>query len=110
MNGIEHSAMMAVRDRMLDRFEVLASERNLREDFIDDGNGGQILAWQQHEVIGMTVAVNEERAKFGKPPVNRWDVETAERQACGHCDYATKCALYCAELVYGVFPLVKEVP
>ena len=54
--------------------------------------------WVLYERETMLSLVNEQRAKDGKPPINREELLRAERTACGHVDYSRKFALYCAEL------------
>ena len=109
MTGREHGSMRATAARLRDRFAELAAERDKcgRDDFTADGH---MFRWQEYELFGMLTAVNDERAGLGKPPVAFPAVEMAERQAAGHSDYARKFPWYCAEIVHGVFPLVKEPP
>ena len=109
MTGRQHESLRATAARLRERFAALAAERGKpgRDDYTADG---QTLRWQEYELFGMLTAVNDERAGLGKQPVAMAAVEVAERQACGHCDYASKWPWYCAELVHGVFPLVRELP
>lgn len=39
-----------------------------------------------------------------KPPLTSAQIERVEQWACGHSDYSSKFALYCAELVLDVGP------
>lgn len=89
---------LAVRDRLLAELTDAATQRHLREDFIDTPTGPE-LAWVEYERNRMLGLVNTERAARGLPPVDMADVAKADRLAGGHADYATKYALYCAELV-----------
>lgn len=75
-----------------------ASKRPLRSDLVDVG-GRSELGWVVFERDTMFDAVTRERAKLGKAPVPMKDVERVETMAMGHCDYSSKFALYCAELV-----------
>lgn len=59
-----------------------------------------VSEWIVHEREVLLAAVNEERAKIGRKPIPMGDVVRVERMACGHSDYSSKLALYCAELVY----------
>lgn len=43
-------------------------------------------------------AINCERSKRCLPDIERSEVVAVERSAAGHVDYASKFALYCAEL------------
>lgn len=106
MTGAEHAAMRECAARLSDRFTDLASRR--REPRMQEFTADGTLRWQRHELLGMLEAVNNERAALGKPPAALAAIESADGQACGHVDYASKFPFYCAEIVYGVFPLVKE--
>jgi len=77
-----------------------AKDRDKREQFIPRANGsGTEPAWAVHERELMHKAVNQERAKRSKKPVDLTEVTSVEQLALGHVDYAHKYALYCAELV-----------
>jgi hypothetical protein len=107
MTGREHEAMRDVSRRMLDRFTGLAARRDeprMQERTAD----GKSLRWQRYELLGMLEAVNSERGALGQPPVTIQAIESADGQARGHADYARKLAWYCAEIVYGAFPLINE--
>lgn len=56
--------------------------------------------WQRLEVDFMHARVNLVRAMRGHPPIERAEIEKADRCASGHSDYALKFALYCRDLVY----------
>ena len=77
-----------------------AKDRDKREQFLPRADGtGTEPAWVIHERKLMHEAVNQERAKRSKKPINMTDVKRVEQLALGHVDYAHKYALYCAELV-----------
>lgn len=99
--------LRAVKRRLKDRFTALSADRGKdgMHEFLPDG---RTLRWQVRELRGMLAAVNSERRELGKPPVDEQAIRLAEQQACGHADYADKWPWYCAEIVYGVFPLARE--
>jgi hypothetical protein len=103
LTGREHQALRDTKGRLQGRFTELASERGKRME-----HNGRELAWQRHELLGMLAAVNNERAALGRPPVDIRVIELADQLACGHVDYADKWPWYCAEIVFGVFPLARE--
>jgi hypothetical protein len=107
LTGREHGALIETKDRLLARFTELAAERDrpTRQEYTADRKE---LRWQRHEKLGMLTAVNNERALLGKPPVGIAVIKLAEQQACGHSDYADKWPFYCAEIVFGIFPLARE--
>lgn len=90
---------LALRDKMYRVFFEASSERDQRQNFVD----GRYPEWVIYERQRMWETVNQERAKLGKPPVEISVVERVERIACGHVDYSSKYALYCAELVLDDF-------
>lgn len=53
------------------------------------------------EINFMHHAVNHRRSERGLPNVDRDAIVRVEQWACGHSDYSSKFALYCAELVLG---------
>lgn len=55
-------------------------------------------AWVLAELQAMCDAVNVIRLERGRPLVTVQEVERVETGALGHTDYASKFALYCAEL------------
>jgi hypothetical protein len=55
--------------------------------------------WIIYERDQLLRAVNRERSRRGKPPVESARLESVERRAVGHSDYSSKYALYSAELV-----------
>ena len=107
MTGREHEQMRDTATRLGDRFTELAAQRGRpgRQEYTADRTE---LRWQRFELLGMLETVNNERAALGKPSVDLAAIRLADGQACGHVDYARKFPWYCAEIVYGVFPLVKD--
>lgn len=57
------------------------------------------LSWIETERMTMFNAVNSERIKRGLDPIDLKAIMRAENFACGHTDYSTKFALYCAEII-----------
>lgn len=92
--------LLAVRDDMLRVLQDAAKHRKLREAIDDRGDP----AWVGYEREAMHAEVSRIRADRGLPPVGIEHVARVEQLACGHIDYATKYALYCAELAVGVTP------
>ena len=56
-------------------------------------------SWSMLECGVLIVEINRRRECLRKVFVKIEDVERVQRMAHGHSDYATKFALYCAELV-----------
>jgi hypothetical protein len=95
---------LALRDRFLETLSTAQKERGKRAaQPVPRGEPG----WMIFERETMHAAVNDERRARGLAPVTLRDVEVVERCASGHCDYSTKFALYCAEIVFGVSPNVR---
>lgn len=78
---------IVLRDQLL---EVLSKVQKLR---------GLDSDWIFRERQAMLNAVNREREKLKKSMLTEEDIRFVEQIACGHCDYSSKFALYCAELV-----------
>lgn len=76
-----------LRDLFLAKLVEAQKQRHTRDD------------WIEFERTTLFEAVNQERASRGLPPVSLADVMRVESFACGHVDYSSKFALYCAELV-----------
>jgi hypothetical protein len=91
---MDHLERRAVRDRLLAVLVKAMKERSARNETHRGETG-----WVAYERAVMHVAVNEERAKLEKPPVDDGKIRSAESKAFGHSDYAEKFALYCTELV-----------
>ena len=62
-------------------------------------NDGSPPRWIAHERETMHRETNRLRAELGKDAIELHQVMTVEELARGHIDYASKFALYCAELV-----------
>lgn len=62
-------------------------------------NFGRPLQWVTYERETMYRETNRLRAELGKKSIEMAEILTAENLATGHVDYASKFALYCAELV-----------
>lgn len=60
------------------------------------------LDWIDVELDVMHHAVNCERSKHGLPDLDRTVIVRASALAAGHSNYASKFALYCAELALGM--------
>lgn len=87
MNVNNTSDLRPLRDRLLQSLSKAQEQRRQRED------------WIEYERNSMFDAVTRERTLLGKGPISMELVERAESMACGHVDYSSKFALYCAELV-----------
>lgn len=96
----ETRTKLAIRDALEALLIATANRRHLNDELVD-GPDGPECAWVAVERRAMLAAVNVNRAEFGLPPVDEATVARLERQACGHCDYTAKYALYCAELAVG---------
>ncbi|WP_157831590.1 hypothetical protein [Microbacterium hominis] len=83
------------RQRLLTALLEEADLRSSRNGF-DDESGE--LEWVVSERQRMLAEVNGIRRSTGADPVTAEQIKNAERPAIGHSDYATKFALYCAEL------------
>lgn len=88
---------LALRDALLKTLVDASKLRHLRGSFNEAGE----LGWVIHERELMHQETNRYRAGRGLPPVDLAEVARVERQAEGHSDYASKFALYCAELAVG---------
>lgn|SRR5512139_1515154 len=86
MRSIE--CLLLTRKAML---SILTSQHSRRGEY----RGTQ---WMDVEIDVMHHAVNCERSKRALPDIDRATVVNVERMAAGHSDYASKFALYCAEL------------
>jgi len=62
-------------------------------------NDGRPPRWISYEREQMLLETNRLRAELGKEPVEQEQIVHAEELALGLSDYASKYALYCAELV-----------
>jgi len=96
---------LALHDKFLRILQEAAKERPKREGFVPAPGGGRLgftePGWVDYERQRMFEAVNWERHLRGIPQVTPQQIIRVETQACGHTDYASKYALYCAELALG---------
>lgn len=93
-----------MRDRMLAIFQAAAKERPQRNDLLPVPGGKSYereFGWVVFERETMWAAVNKERDARGLKPVSLLVVQKVEQFATGHSDYASKFALYSAELAVG---------
>lgn len=86
--------LIDVRDSIL---AVLTAQQSKRNSYDLEG-------WIAAERQVMLDATNAWRAKLGAPTVVESDIRRVEQWACGHSDYSSKFALYCAELALGCGP------
>lgn len=86
--------LILIRDRILAK---LSDSQKKRQDY-------EGCEWIAAERQVMFEATNAERRARHLPPVTPADIERIERWACGHSDYSSKFALYCAELAIGEVP------
>lgn len=96
----EHRRFLAVRDELLKTLRQAAVHRDTRPEL--DANGEP--AWVAYERQMMHDEVNAYRHDAGLPDVDLAEVARVEQQACGHVDYGSTYALYCAELACGISP------
>ena len=80
--------------------EALAAAQYERDKRRNIGSDGQ-PEWIAHEFHVMHDETNRLRARLGRGPVDAEPIRHAEQMACGHIDYTTKFALYCADVVMG---------
>jgi hypothetical protein len=91
---IDPNQLLRIRDSIL---ATLSAQQEHRHEY--DCNG-----WIAAERRVMHVAVNEWRVQLGRPPIDIAAIQRVEQWACGHSDYSSKFALYCAELVLDAGP------
>lgn len=89
---MNHQEFMTVRDELA---AVLSAEHAKRKARVN---------WLAPEIRAMHDVVTSIRAAHGLPPLNEDAVYKADLLAAGHSDYASKFALYCAELALGLKP------
>jgi hypothetical protein len=87
---IKHEEFMSVRDEMAAKLDAEHFKRKQR--------GFNLQA----ELGAMHVAVNVSRMRRQLAPVTLAAIDMADQMASGHSDYASKFALYCAELAVGL--------
>ena len=93
----EHDQLMAARTELLAVLTEATKHRPERQTIVTDGDS-QSVGWVVYEREQMLAGVNRIRARHGLEPVTAADVARVELCACGHIDYGSKYALYCAEL------------
>jgi hypothetical protein len=87
MHAIGHRLWL--RDQILAGLSAKQKERRKAVD----------IEWVENERNFMFEQVNHYRQLAGKPPLTMDKIVRVETMAMGHCDYSSKFALYCAELV-----------
>lgn len=88
-----------LRDRLLKVLEKAQERRpELRGDKLIE-NEPAFVHYERHQLFN---AVLQERQKLNKPPIQLSEIKRVETMACGHSDYSSKFALYCAELVLDI--------
>lgn len=96
--------LIDLKDQMLKVLSTAQKERKQREGLVRVktpwGHDDTIPAWCLHEMNVMLEEVNRRRTASGLPEITLQDVQKVESQACGHSDYTSKFALYCAELTF----------
>jgi hypothetical protein len=90
--------LLELRDQLQKLLIETAKERKKRPEFVKDAKGWNVPAWVLHECHVMCEAVNRARSERGWAPVTEADIAKVETFASGHVDYASKYALYCAEI------------
>lgn len=96
-----HRTKMAIHDSLHGHLVVASTMRGQRPGFVDGPDGYPECEWVAFERSLMHELTNKFRAETGLEPVDGDRIMWAERQASGHVDYATKFALYCAEIAVG---------
>lgn len=94
-----HADKMAIHEDLQRRLAEAQADRVNRPEFV---NGEP--EWVFHERRVMLSWTNTYRLINGLPDVGIEEIERVERMACGHSDYTSKFALYCAELAMGERP------
>lgn len=88
---------LALHERMERVLAAAMLERDQRLQVADFGDGYE-TRWVHYERHLMLREVNRARAEQGHDPIDVETLRRVEQLACGHVDYFTKFALYCAEL------------
>lgn len=96
--------LIDLKEQMLKVLSAAQKERKARPEYVDFVNawGHKVKEpeWAIHELNVMFAEVNRRRAENGLAPISLVDVQKVESMACGHSDYSSKFALYCAELTF----------
>jgi hypothetical protein len=77
--------------------DALSNQQARRDSYSD-------LTWIQDESDRMLRETNDWRRLLGKRPVAIEAIAKVETWACGHTDYSSKFALYCAEVALDTGP------
>ena len=94
-----------IQEQLLEVLSDAQGERNKRRELVtcvawwDKSKTENIPGWCEYEREVMLGEVNKLREKKGLPLIGPLDIARVESMAMGHCDYSSKFALYCAELV-----------
>jgi hypothetical protein len=98
-------SLEAVRLEMMKVFQRAAKQRSERPKLVDDPcepYPDTAPCWAIYERRELLEAVNVELLSRGLPLVDEPAIKKVEYMAVGHCDYADKFTLYCAELATGM--------
>ena len=94
-DAITHThSLIRIRDAILN---ALTAQQARRAKY----DGDDWIAAERQVMLDET---NEWRALLGKPPVDVAAIQRVEQWACGHSDYSSKFALYCAEIALDCGP------
>lgn len=100
MNGQTITARLNLRDKFLKILKSASMERPKLSTWVKT-NDEHVPEWVLFERSKMVEAVNEERRNRGLSILPVEAIRRQERAAVGHSDYASKYALYCAQLALG---------
>jgi len=96
--------LIDLKDQMLKILSTAQKERDQRRGQVTITNAWNqtedIPEWALYEMNVMKNTVNSIRESKQLPPITLTDIMRVESGACGHCDYSSKFALYCAELTF----------
>ncbi len=94
--------LVDLRDEMLQVLSAAQKERSKRLNMVEIvnawGHKENVCAWAVYEMNTMLTEVNKRRSSRRLSPISLNDIQKVESSACGHSDYSSKFALYCAEL------------
>lgn len=94
--------MLPIKQKMLAALSEAQKLRQTRSSFVSIetpwGYKDTVPEWNLFEMTAMRDIVNREREKNKLPLITLLDIRRVESMACGHSDYSSKFALYCAEL------------
>ena len=106
-SGADQREFIGLRDLLLAELSAAQKERDKRSELVPVEGDWPEAGWIRFERDTMLSSVNRERASRGKALVTAGDILKVERIACGHSDYSSKFALYCAEIIMGTSPNVR---